>query len=95
MHISIQWHGDQFNINLHSQEGKEEFLSIKGCRIKESGGKEFVSMPATKSEKSGKWWNHAWASEPFQNTVIALAKKSMPRAAAEKRVNDIDDQIPF
>jgi hypothetical protein len=32
MHISIVWHDRSFNINLHSSEGKDAFLELKGCQ---------------------------------------------------------------
>lgn len=94
MHITVKWFNDSFNIGLASKEGADEFLSIKGCRIKEYDGKEFVSFPSTKNEKTGKWWNHAWASDKFQAAVIAEARKSMP-GQRDGGVSSMKDDIPW
>ena len=95
MEIRIKWHGDQFNVELASGPDKDEFLSVKGCRLKEYEGKQFVATPATKSEKTGKWWNHAWFSDAFQSQVIKLAQESQPRSEPSGGGIDPDDSIPF
>jgi hypothetical protein len=74
MHISIVWHDRSFNINLHSSEGKDAFLELKGCRIQQSQKGEFVSMPSTKNAATGKYWNHAYINQAFQVKVLELAK---------------------
>jgi hypothetical protein len=95
MHITVKWFNDAFNINLHSKEGVDEFLSIKGCRIAQYEGKEFVSFPATKGN-NGKFWRHAWGSDKFQAAVIAEAKKSMPSAGKrDGGVTEMADDVPF
>ena len=88
----------QFNVALHSAEGKEAFLVIKGCRIVNGSNGEFVSWPATKNESTGKWWQHAWASEGFNAAVLAEAKKAKPRQAPRREsadIRDMDSDIPF
>jgi hypothetical protein len=96
MHITVKWFNDSFNINLHSKEGVDEFLSIKGCRIKSHDGKEFISFPSTKNEKTGKYWNHAWGSDKFQAAVISEAKKSIPSAGKrDGGVTEMADDVPF
>lgn len=94
MHVTVKWFGESFNVNLHAKEGVEEFLSVKGCRVKEHDGKEFVAFPSQKNEKTGKWWNHVWANEKFQAAVIAEAKKakSPPKDGG---ASTMDDDIPF
>jgi len=94
MHIKIVWFNDSFNIGLASKEGADEFLSIKGCRLKEHEGKEFISFPSQKNEKTGMWWNHVWGSDKFQSVVIEAAKMAKP-GKDPKDVSDIDNDLPF
>ncbi len=93
MHITIK-HFDgkypSFNVSLHSKEGAEEFLTIKGCRIANGKDGEFISWPATKN--GDKWWNHVWANEKFAEAVLAKAKAGKPSAPAKS--NDVED-LPF
>jgi hypothetical protein len=95
MHISVKWFGESFNVNLHSKAGAEEFLSVKGCRIKDHDGKQFLAFPSSKNEKTGKWWNHAWGNEAFQSEVIRIAKATKGEAKSARDVSDIEDDIPF
>ena len=101
MHISIVWHDRSFNINLHSSEGKDAFLELKGCRIQQSQKGEFVSMPSTKNVATGKYWNHAYINAAFQVKVLELAKASQPveqKTETKKELktfSDIDDEIAF
>lgn len=92
MHITIQHHNDQFNIDISSKPGVDAFLSIKGCRIKEGGKGRFVSMPASKNGE--KWWNHVWANDKFQAAVIDVYDASKPKPAAKRSAPE-DDDIPF
>lgn len=93
MHVQVKWFGDSFNVGLCAKEGAEEFLSIKGCRIKEYNGKQFVAFPAQKNEKTGKWWSHAWASDKFQAVVIEKAEASKQKARSNPA--PADEDIPF
>ena len=103
MHITIKWFNDSFNVGLAAREGAEEFLSIKGCRIKEANGKTFVSFPSQKSEKTGKWWNHVWASDKFQAAVIERAREAAPKPQSAQQTkdgrkntfDDMSDDIPW
>jgi hypothetical protein len=97
--IKVEWmtDGRQFNVSLASAEGKQEFLSIKGCRIVSGGDGEFVGWPATKNENTQKWWRHVWASDAFGAAVIAEARKSQPasQTTPSRRGAHIDDGAPF
>lgn len=96
-----------FNILLHSVEGAEPFLEIKGCRIANGTNGPFVSYPATKNEKTGKWWQHVYAGEKFNAHVLELAqggqpeRRPPPRPAPPKSSggggsrHDEDRDIPF
>lgn len=96
MHIQVIWKTDtQFNVEIASSEGKDAFLSIRGCRIARGKEGDFVSPPSTKNETSGKWWNHAWFSEKFANKVLELAIEAKPGKAPGKPRQDEDDDIPF
>lgn len=98
MEINVKWFGDNFNVNLSSKPGEEEFLSIKGCRIVDGTKGFFVSWPATKNQSTGKYWNHVWGSERFNAVVLSKAQASIPKAPARRQEpagsGDIDD-IPF
>jgi DNA-binding cell septation regulator SpoVG len=74
MHISIVWHDRSFNINLHSSEGKDAFLELKGCRIQQSQKGEFVSMPSTKNVATGKYWNHAYINAGVSSESFGVGK---------------------
>jgi hypothetical protein len=89
MHIGIEWHGDNFNVNLSLAEGRPEFLSVKGCRIVSGQSGDFVGWPATKNEKTQKYWRHAWGSDAFNAVVLEKAALSKPaqdaRTLAERK----------
>lgn len=97
MHIAIEWHDKQFNVNLSSKEGAEAFLSIKGCRVVSGSDGDFVGWPATKNENTGKWWRHVWGSDKFAAAVLDAAKKSQPRAQSRptRGEQETEDDIPF
>lgn len=101
MKIGIEWFEGghdrpQFNVSLASAEGKDPFLTIKGCRIVDGSKGPFVSWPARKMD-NGKWFNHCYASEPFAAAVLAEASKAQqkPKRIDNVRKEDIDDDIPF
>ena len=92
----------QFNVKLASADGKEPFLTIKGCRLVSGRDGQFVSWPATKNEKTGKYWSHVWGSDAFASAVIAEALKAAPpepdkRTLSERKARKVDDDsdIPF
>jgi DNA-binding cell septation regulator SpoVG len=100
MKITVTWfQGDKpnFNVGLASAEGKEPFLSIKGCRIANGKSGEFVSWPSRKLD-NGSYWNHVYASDAFNVAVLDEAKKSMPqqdtRTLSQRRQRDNTD-APF
>jgi DNA-binding cell septation regulator SpoVG len=97
MKINIERHGDQFNVQLSSAEGREPFLVVKGCRIVDGSKGKFVSWPARKKD-DGTWWNHLWASEGFAKAVLDEALKSQPapqRDKAPRRDEDKRGEVPF
>ena len=79
MNVTVEWHRDNFNVNIASKEGAEAFLSIKGCRIVDGAKGPFVSYPSRKNEQTGKYWNHVWASDKFNAVVLSKAQESMPK----------------
>ena len=87
MKITTKWFGDQFNIGLASAEGRDEFLSIKGCRIKSGEKGEFISWPAQKKD-DGTYWRHVWGSDDFQAAVIREAKKGQPAAKPARQKDE-------
>lgn len=98
MKVSVKWSesGKTFAINIAKKEGEKEFLSIKGCSIREHEGKEFVSFPATKLD-DGKWFRYAWGDESFTNHVVKLANEGKAKPAPKKAhvVETEDDPLPF
>ena len=94
MEISIEWHDGKypsFNVNLHSKEGVDPFLSIKGCKIANGSKGEFVSWPSTKNVTTGKYWNHVWGGEKFNDVVLQKAKSCMK----QKEESNDDSDVPF
>jgi len=88
----------QFNVQLAAKEGKEEFLTIKGCRIVDGSKGPFVSWPATKGSND-RYWSHVWASEAFAAAVLEKAQEAMPKPASKRpaqrqRDDDLGD-VPF
>lgn len=83
MHITIEHFAGtypSFNIGLHSKQGSEAFISIKGCKIVNGQNGAFVRYPSRKNEQTGKYWNHVWGSENFNAEVLRLAQESAPAA---------------
>lgn len=99
MHFSVKWFGESFNVNLAKAEGQEEILSIKGCRLVNGSNGEFVSMPSTKNQNTGKYWNHAWLGEKLASHILKLAQESRPSQEKQgKRVShgdSLENDIPF
>ena len=81
-----------FNVGLSSAEGKEPFVTIKGCRLADGRNGQFVSWPAQKKD-DGKYWNHVYASEAFAKAVLEEALKTVPSKRPAAR--DVDSDIPF
>jgi DNA-binding cell septation regulator SpoVG len=107
MKISIEHHGDQFNVALSTAEGKEPCITVKGCRIRESSDGPFVSWPSRKMD-NGKFWSHVYASRAFGDAVLQAYNRSQGDATkpAAKRppkpapkpstgFDDMDDDVPF
>lgn len=94
MQITIEHHDKSFNVALSSSSGKEPFLTIKGCRIVDSSKGRFVSMPAKKLE-SGKYWNHCYASDGFQDAIIQAYDASAPKQQPRRQAAQDDDAPPF
>lgn len=96
MHISIEHHDGKypsFNVCLSSKEGKDPFLTIKGCQMKQGDKGEFIAYPAKKQD-TGKWWNHVYATKEFNDAVIKKYHESKP--AGNSRAAAIpDDDVPF
>jgi hypothetical protein len=103
MKIKVEWMADgkQFNVSLASAEGKQEFLSVKGVRIVQGRDGDFLGWPATKNEKTDKWWRHVWASDAFAAAVMDEARKSQPERDARTQgernrgTRADDDSVPF
>lgn len=110
MEITIKHFDGQnpsFNILLHSVAGADPFLEIKGCRIVDGKNGPFISYPARKDEKTGKYWNHVYGGEKFNAAVIKKvqegerkrpshdAPKARQLAPKGSVFDDMDDDIPF
>jgi hypothetical protein len=105
VHLSVEWFDGKypsFNLHMASKEGSTPFMTIRGCRIVTTGKGEFVSYPAQKNEKTGKWWNHCQGSDRFNDEVLVLAKEKQPKSRDNRDSNhksnkdDHDDiEVPF
>jgi DNA-binding cell septation regulator SpoVG len=84
-----------FNINLASKEGAEPFMTIRGCKMIEHQKGRFISFPAKKLD-SGKYWNHVWASDAFQESVKDIYDAMQPKPKIKTApVEDDLDLVPF
>ena len=103
MQITIKHFSGQypsFNVCLHGTAGAEPFLEIKGCRIVDGKNGEFVSWPATKNEKTGKYWAHVFAGEKFAAAVLKAAQEGKQEQKNDRRFDgaksrQLDDDVPF
>jgi DNA-binding cell septation regulator SpoVG len=93
MKISIEHIRDQFNVALSSKEGAEPFLTVKGARIVQGSKGPFVSWPAKKMD-SGKYWNHVWCSDAFNQAVLSEAQKTAPKVESRPS-KSVDEDVPF
>jgi hypothetical protein len=86
VNITIENHGDQFNVALTSPGKDEPFLTIKGCRVVNGSKGPFVS-----------WWNHVYASEGFAAAVLSAYNKSKAEAPRRQHASapHDDSDIPF
>ena len=89
-HFDGKW--PSFDIMLHGTKGAEPFLTIKGCCIVQGSNGSFVSYPARKDDK-GKYWNHVYGGDKFNEHVIKLA--SIEQAPVRKPAKQDDEDIPF
>ena len=89
-----------FNVSLSTKDGMEPFIEIKGCKIMNGSNGEFVSWPSRKLD-SGKYWNHVYASNAFNEAVLKAAKVEAPAPAPKAApansggFESMDDDIPF
>jgi DNA-binding cell septation regulator SpoVG len=100
MKITIEHHGEQFNVSL-TGSGEEPFLVVKGCRIVQGQNGPFVSWPSRKLD-SGKYWQHVYVSRAFGDAVLSAYNKSkaaeappVRKAPPKAAPADFEDSIPF
>lgn len=101
MEIRIEWKETKypsFNIMVCSKPGKDPFMTIRGCQIKEGkkNNNEFISYPSRKKE-DGTYFNHFYGSDDFNAEVLRLAKATQPQAQSRQGsgFDDMKDDIPF
>lgn len=97
MHITIEHFSGQypsFNVSLHSKQGSEAFISIKGCKIVNGQNGAFVSYPSRKNEQTGKYWNHVWGSEAFNAEVLRIAQEGATAAPPPRQAAPAPRQAP-
>lgn len=63
-------------------------MSIKGCRLAEGKKGKFVSYPSKKQD-DGKYWNHVWASEKFNDVVLKKALEAQPETKKPSSFDDV------
>ncbi len=84
MNIEIEWHDGtypSFNIMLYGTE-QEPFITIKGCKIASGSKGDFVSYPSRKQD-NGKYWNHVYGSDKFNDAVLTKALAARPRQSMQ------------
>lgn len=88
MEIRTIWQQGQypsFNLELASEAGRDAFLVLKGCQIKDGPNGPFVSVPSKKNESTGKYWNHAYLADKFSAIVLSKAQESQQRTEPPAR----------
>jgi DNA-binding cell septation regulator SpoVG len=108
MKVTVQWFdgsSPNFNVMIASGDGKDPFITVKGCRIAAGRNGEFVSWPSRKKEDNT-YWNHIYASDAFNAHVLEIAKATQPaqdtRTQGQRRKDESwaagsqrDDSAPF
>lgn len=80
MDIRIKWFDGQypsFNLILATAPDKDPFLEIKGCKLIDGQKGQFVSYPSRKQD-NGKYWNHVYGSDQFNDVVVSKANACRP-----------------
>lgn len=99
MDVSVEWREGKwptFKVILRAKPGADPFLEIKDCKLVDGSKGTFVSYPARKDEKSGKWWPYLYGGEAFNAHVVKLAQAALPGTArGVSRKESSDDEIPF
>lgn len=97
MDIQVVWKEGKypsFNVGIASKAGNKPFLEIKGCKLVDGQKGVFVSYPARKQE-DGKYWNHVWAADAFNEMVIKKAQEARPGKKDGSGFDDMADDVPF
>jgi hypothetical protein len=99
MEIKTEWTNGKypsFNIKVSSTPGKEPFMTIRSCQIKDGPTGKFISYPAKKQD-DGKYFKFFFGNDLFNRAVLEKALQSQP---AEGQVrssgfDDMKDDVPF
>lgn len=97
MDIQVVWKEGKypsFNLGIASKPGGKPFIEIKGCKLVDGQKGTFVSYPARKQE-DGKYWNHVWAADAFNEVVIKKAQEAQPGKKGGSGFEDMADDVPF
>ena len=95
MEIKTEWAKGgkypSFSIKIASTPGKEPFMTIRSCQIKDGPTGKFISYPAKKQE-DGKYFKFFYGNDLFNRAVLEKALQSQP---AEGGGDDMEDSVPF
>ena len=97
MEVTVVWKDGKypsFNVGLSSKAGQKPFIEIKGCKLIDGSKGQFVSYPSRKQD-DGKYWNHVWASDAFNQVVIQKALESQPGKSKSNSTEDMESDAPF
>jgi DNA-binding cell septation regulator SpoVG len=95
MEIKTEWTKGKypsFNIKVASTPGKEPFMTIRSCQIKDGPTGKFISYPAKKQE-DGKYFKFFFGNDLFNRAVLEKALQSQP--AEGSGFDDMKDDVPF
>lgn len=102
MEIKTEWTKGakyrSFNIKIASSPGREPFMTIRSCQIKDGPHGKFISYPAKKQE-DGKYFKFFFGNDLFNRAVLEKALGSQPAESSNHSggsgFDDMKDDVPF
>lgn len=81
-----------FTIKVASEPGREPFMSIRSCQIKDGPTGKFISYPA-KKQQDGTYFKFFFGNDLFNRAVLEKAIQSQPAEGQAPEAEN--DDVPF